>query len=134
MSHAGSAVLRLIADNSWLTGAISTALRRRVFTPVQGRSPASLLHTYNQERRGIAEDLIATDKRWSKAIGAAQLDPSNPEAALIGLARCSGSSSPTSTSPRGWRPTTTPARSSVTPPTWAWPQVTNPAAGSTPQR
>ena len=37
MSHAGSAVLRLIADNSWLTGAISTALRRRVFTPVHDR-------------------------------------------------------------------------------------------------
>ena len=53
---------------------------------LQGRSPASLLHTYNQERRGIAEDLIATDKRWSKAIGAAQVDPSNPRAALIGLA------------------------------------------------
>ena len=53
---------------------------------LQGRSPASLLHTYNHERRGIAEDLIATDKRWSKAIGAAQVDPSNPRAALIGLA------------------------------------------------
>ena len=53
---------------------------------LQGRSPASLLHTYNHERRGIAEDLIAMDKRWSKAIGAAQVDPSNPQAALIGLA------------------------------------------------
>ena len=53
---------------------------------LQGRSPASLLHTYNHERHGIAEDLIATDKRWSKAIGAAQVDPSNPQAALIGLA------------------------------------------------
>jgi phenol 2-monooxygenase len=53
---------------------------------LQGRSPASLLHTYNHERHGIAEDLIAMDTRWSKAIGAAQVDPSNPEAALIGLA------------------------------------------------
>jgi len=53
---------------------------------LRGRSPASLLHTYNHERHGIAEDLIATDKRWSKAIGAAQVDPSNPQAALIGLA------------------------------------------------
>ena len=53
---------------------------------LQGRSPASLLHTYNHERRGIAEDLIAMDKRWSKAIGDAQVDPSNPAAALIGLA------------------------------------------------
>jgi phenol 2-monooxygenase (NADPH) len=53
---------------------------------LQGRSPASLLHTYNHERHGIAEDLIAMDTRWSKAIGAAQVDPSNPQAALIGLA------------------------------------------------
>jgi phenol 2-monooxygenase len=53
---------------------------------LQGRSPARLLHTYNHERHGIAEDLIAMDTRWSKAIGAAQVDPSNPQAALIGLA------------------------------------------------
>jgi phenol 2-monooxygenase (NADPH) len=53
---------------------------------LQGRSPASLLHTYNHERHSIAEDLIRTDKNWSKAIGAAQVDPSNPKAALIGLA------------------------------------------------
>jgi phenol 2-monooxygenase (NADPH) len=53
---------------------------------LQGRSPASLLHTYHHERHGIAEDLIALDKRWSKAIGDAQIDPSNPAAALIGLA------------------------------------------------
>lgn len=53
---------------------------------LQGRSPASLLHTYHHERHGIAEDLIAMDSRWSKAIGAAQVDPSNPKAALIGLA------------------------------------------------
>jgi phenol 2-monooxygenase (NADPH) len=53
---------------------------------LQGRSPASLLHTYHHERHGIAEDLIALDKRWSKAIGDAQVDPSNPAAALIGLA------------------------------------------------
>jgi hypothetical protein len=37
VSHAGSAVLRLIADNSGLTGALSTALRRRGFTPVHDR-------------------------------------------------------------------------------------------------
>jgi phenol 2-monooxygenase len=53
---------------------------------LQGRSPASLLHTYHHERHDIAEDLIAMDKRWSKAIGAAQVDPGNPQAALIGLA------------------------------------------------
>ncbi|MGE3662457.1 MAG: FAD-dependent monooxygenase [Pseudonocardia sp.] len=53
---------------------------------LHGRSPADLLHTYHHERHGIAEDLIAMDTRWSKAIGAAQVDPANPRAALIGLA------------------------------------------------
>jgi len=37
VSHAGSAVLRLLADNTGLTGALSTALRRRGFTPVHDR-------------------------------------------------------------------------------------------------
>jgi phenol 2-monooxygenase len=58
----------------------------KLVSVLQGRSPASLLHTYHLERHGIAQDLVAMDKRWSKAIGAAQVDPSNPQAALIGLA------------------------------------------------
>jgi Transposase DDE domain group 1 len=37
VSHAGSAVLRLIADRTGLTGALSKALRRRGFTPVHDR-------------------------------------------------------------------------------------------------
>jgi hypothetical protein len=37
VSHAGSAVLRLIADGTGLTAALSTALRRRGFTPVHDR-------------------------------------------------------------------------------------------------
>ena len=37
VSHAGSAVLRLLADNTGLTGALSKALRRRGFTPVHDR-------------------------------------------------------------------------------------------------
>ncbi len=37
VSHAGSAVLRLLADGTGLTGAISKALRRRGFTPVHDR-------------------------------------------------------------------------------------------------
>ena len=37
VSHAGSAVLRLLADNTGLTGAISKALRRRGFDPVHDR-------------------------------------------------------------------------------------------------
>jgi len=38
---------------------------------LQGRSSANLLDTYSQERKVIAEDLIAMDTRWSKAIGGA---------------------------------------------------------------
>ena len=37
VSHAGSAVLRLLADRTGLTGALSGALRRRGFTPVHDR-------------------------------------------------------------------------------------------------
>ena len=37
VSHAGSAVLRLLADRTGLTGALSRALRRRGFTPVHDR-------------------------------------------------------------------------------------------------
>jgi hypothetical protein len=37
VSHAGSAVLRLLADNTGLTAALSKALRRRGFTPVHDR-------------------------------------------------------------------------------------------------
>jgi Transposase DDE domain group 1 len=37
VSHAGSAVLRLLADGTGLTGALSKALRRRGFTPVHDR-------------------------------------------------------------------------------------------------
>ncbi|MEO6972911.1 MAG: FAD-dependent monooxygenase, partial [Rhodoferax sp.] len=53
---------------------------------LQGRSPASLLHTYNSERHGIAEDLIAMDTRWSKAIGAAQVETGDPRAGMTALA------------------------------------------------
>ena len=102
---------------------------------LQGRSPASLLHTYNHERRGIAEDLIATDKRWSKAIGAAQVDPSNPAGRPDRAGRSAAAVHHQPRLHRGdgdqLRP---PARSPVTTPTWTWPQATNPAAGSTPPR
>ena len=58
----------------------------KLIAVLQGRSPAGLLHTYNHERHGIAEDLIEMDTRWSTTIGAAQVDPADPNAALIGLA------------------------------------------------
>ena len=48
---------------------------------LQGRSPAALLDTYSQERKQIAEDLIATDTRWSQAIGGAgRVDSDDPKA------------------------------------------------------
>ena len=37
VSHTGSAALRLLADRTGLTGALSKALRRRGFTPVHDR-------------------------------------------------------------------------------------------------
>ena len=37
VSHTGSAALRLLADRTGLTGALSKALRRRRFTPVHDR-------------------------------------------------------------------------------------------------
>src|SRR5690554_6461668 len=57
----------------------------KLISVLEGRSPASLLHTYNEERHVIAENLIEMDTRWSRAIGAAQ-DADDPEAALKGLA------------------------------------------------
>ena len=54
---------------------------------LQGRSPAALLDTYSQERKQIAEDLIATDIRWSQAIGGAgRVDSDDPQAAMSGFA------------------------------------------------
>lgn len=38
---------------------------------LQGRSASSLLDTYSAERKVIAQDLIDTDTRWSRAIGGA---------------------------------------------------------------
>ena len=54
---------------------------------LQGRSPATLLDTYSQERKQIAEDLIATDIRWSQAMGGAgRADADDPEAARAAFA------------------------------------------------
>ncbi|GHB12903.1 FAD-dependent monooxygenase [Modicisalibacter luteus] len=57
----------------------------KLISVLEGRSPASLLHTYNAERHVIAENLIEMDTRWSRAIGAAQ-DSDDPQAAMKGLA------------------------------------------------
>ena len=44
VSHAGSAVLRLLADNTGLTATLSKALRRRGFIPVHDRRPGCGRH------------------------------------------------------------------------------------------
>jgi phenol 2-monooxygenase len=54
---------------------------------LQGRSPGALLDTYSLERKQIAEDLIAMDTRWSKAIGGAgRVDSADPSEAMAGFA------------------------------------------------
>ena len=47
---------------------------------LEGRSPASLLETYAQERRAIAQELIDFDLRWSTAMAARPKDADHPEA------------------------------------------------------
>ncbi|MGM7670410.1 FAD-dependent monooxygenase [Microbacterium sp. A93] len=46
---------------------------------LQGRSEATLLRTYSEERRAIAVDLIAFDKYWSAYIAQPALDHEHPE-------------------------------------------------------
>lgn len=46
---------------------------------LQGRSDATLLRTYSQERQAIAADLIAFDRHWSAFIAQPALDPAHPE-------------------------------------------------------
>ena len=54
---------------------------------LQGRSPVALLDTYSLERKKIAEDLIETDTRWSRAMGGAgRLDSDDPKVAMAAFA------------------------------------------------
>lgn len=46
---------------------------------LQGRSDATLLRTYSEERQAIAADLIEFDKYWSTYIAQPALDPEHPE-------------------------------------------------------
>ncbi|MGO3320095.1 MAG: FAD-dependent monooxygenase, partial [Microbacterium gubbeenense] len=46
---------------------------------LQGRSDATLLRTYSEERQRIAVDLIEFDKYWSDFIAQPALDPEHPE-------------------------------------------------------
>ncbi|MBN9215004.1 MAG: phenol 2-monooxygenase [Microbacterium sp. SCN 70-200] len=46
---------------------------------LQGRSDATLLRTYSEERQRIAADLIAFDRHWSSFIAQPALDPAHPE-------------------------------------------------------
>ena len=54
---------------------------------LQGRSPAALLDTYSEERKRIAQDLIDTDTRWSRAMGGAgRVDSDDPTVAMAAFA------------------------------------------------
>ena len=47
---------------------------------LQGRSEASLLRTYSDERQPVAQELIDFDKEWSAIMAAPPKDPNRPEA------------------------------------------------------
>ncbi|WP_244818325.1 FAD-binding monooxygenase [Caballeronia sp. Lep1P3] len=47
---------------------------------LQGRSDASLLRTYSDERQPVAQELIEFDKEWSAMMAAPPKDPARPEA------------------------------------------------------
>lgn len=47
---------------------------------LQGRSDASLLRTYSDERQPVAQELIDFDKEWSAMMAAPPKDPAHPEA------------------------------------------------------
>lgn len=46
---------------------------------LEGRAGPELLRTYSIERRTIAQELIAFDKRWSKTMSSPPKDPAHPE-------------------------------------------------------
>lgn len=46
---------------------------------LEGRSDHALLHTYDAERRPVAQELIDFDKEWSAMMAAAPADPDHPE-------------------------------------------------------
>jgi phenol 2-monooxygenase len=46
---------------------------------LQGRSDASLLHSYSAERQSVAKDLIDFDRFWSAFVAQPTVDPDHPE-------------------------------------------------------
>jgi phenol 2-monooxygenase len=50
----------------------------KLIAVLQGRSPPHLLRTYNDERRTIAEELIAFDREWAAMLSAPLKSPSHP--------------------------------------------------------
>ncbi len=47
---------------------------------LQGRSPASLLHTYSAERQAVAKDLIDFDREWAAMLSGVGSDATDPAA------------------------------------------------------
>jgi phenol 2-monooxygenase (NADPH) len=52
----------------------------KLATVLQGRSPASLLHTYSAERQAVAKELIDFDREWAKMLSAPLKNPAHPDA------------------------------------------------------
>lgn len=75
VSHAGSAVLRLLADNTGLTGAISKALRRRGFTPVHDRGRVLVDTAVCIADGGRVLSDLATLRDQSELFGSVASDP-----------------------------------------------------------
>ena len=75
VSHAGSAVLRLLADNTGLTEAMSTALRRRGFSPVhdRGRVLADLAVCIADGGRVLSDFAVLRDQ--GELFGSVASDP-----------------------------------------------------------
>ena len=55
----------------------------KLISVLEGRAAPELLRTYSEERRAIAQGLIAFDKTWSKTMASPASDPEHPERAGI---------------------------------------------------
>lgn len=75
VSHTGSAVLRLLADNTGLTAGLSRALTRRGFTPVhdRGRVLADLAVCIADGGRVLSD--LATMRDQAELYGSVASDP-----------------------------------------------------------
>jgi len=55
----------------------------KIAAVLEGRSDATLLKTYSQERQPVAQELIDFDKHWAALMGGRPKDPHNPDSSGI---------------------------------------------------